>query len=451
MGYGMLQIAGFADSKNSYFKVTGQFLNPARYAMFCAMLFPYVATYKENFKNLWRTVLLFTVGLIFADLIVVSTIQTVWISTIFILAILISEKWRSKGLANLYILLISFLLIAVLIALVSFSDSAQGRVTIWKICGYMIKDNLFFGIGLSNFKNLYSTYQADYFSNHNSNIKEILLADSIRYPYNESLKVICEQGIIGFILVLIFLYFLIAHAVRLIKKSTIFSFNGANFLVLITFAIIGMFSYPSDDISINLVLLFSICFLLANCPTKKTNFTLTPKKIAVIMLFLFPFPISAIKEVMDKESAYKVWKNGTAYYLEAEEIRPLYNLLKNDTRFVLWYVEILLNEKKYQDVIEIVENNIHIIRTPQLYIFLYKAYEALSLFKEAEQTLLTAVNIVPNRFEARYYLMTYYFNKRDFVSCKEQANYILNMPVKINTNNVTKIKEKARQILIEVE
>src|SRR5690606_38224065 len=138
----------------------------------------------------------------------------------------------------------------------------------------ILRDNFIFGVGLSNFENIYGIYQAEYFSN-NSITKEILLADIVRYPYNEALKVICEQGIIGLVLVFILLYFLMVDVFRLIRKTTIFSFNGANLLVLITFSVLGMFSYPSDDISIKLVLLLSICFLLTSHTVKKANIALT--------------------------------------------------------------------------------------------------------------------------------------------------------------------------------
>jgi hypothetical protein len=57
-------------------------------------------------------------------------------------------------------------------------DSSRGRMLIYKISAGMLKDNRLTGIGYGQFKVKYNECQAVYFSSHNIDSKEALLADN---------------------------------------------------------------------------------------------------------------------------------------------------------------------------------------------------------------------------------------------------------------------------------
>jgi len=452
LAIGLLQLTGVLESRNPYFRISGQFLNPARYMMFCALLFPYLLISKNDIFGFPNGKNIFYAGIaLFLIVLSASTIQTVWISTILIGGFFVCKTRFSSRLSKLYVLMLSVIAISAIILTMSSSESARGRMLIWKISGNMISDHFFFGIGVSNFSNIYNIYQGSYFANHAFSNHEMWLADVVRHPYNEMLKIICEQGFFGFVVVLLAFYHLLKYAIPMMGKEAIRSFHGANCLSLLSFCIVGLFSYPTGDISVVSVALLSLCFLSRGIGGHKFTVVLDIRKMVVTVVPLLLLFGSEVKTMWKKHTAYSVWKNGSAYYLDADKADSLYVFLKDDTRFVLWYTGILLEEKRHQDVVQVVKSNRSIIPTPQLYIILYKAYSAMCLFEQAEQALMKAVNIVPNRFEARYHLVTHYLDRNEFEKCRGQAIYILDMPVKVGSQGVSEIKRKTMKILEEIE
>gem|GEM_PF-2163296 len=451
LAIGLLQLTGILESRNPHFKISGQFLNPARYMMFCAFLFPYLLTSRNDFQFPKGKIMFYAGILLFLIVLAVSNIQTAWISTIFVCGFLVYKTAFNKGLSKLYVLTLSVMTIIAVILAASSSGSARGRVLIWKISGNIIRDNFLFGTGLSSFKNSYNTYQGSFFMNHRFTNDEMWLADVVRFPYSEQLRIICEQGVFGFAIALLIFYHLSKYAAPMMGKQTVCSFQGANCLTLFTFCVVGLFSYPTGDISVASVALLSLCFFSASINGRQFTIVLNRRKM-MIVIFLLLLPFSAmVKTIWKKHAAYSVWKDGSAYYLDANEADSLYVLLKDDTRFVLWHIEALLEEKRHQDVVRVVKSNRSIIPTPQIYIALYKAYNAMGLFGHAEQALLLAVNIVPNRFEARYHLVEHYLSRNELEKCREQASCIINMPVKVGSHGVLEIKWKTMRILKEIK
>ncbi len=80
-------------------------------------------------------------------------------------------------------------------------DSADGRILIWKVTLQMIADNPIFGNGLNTFQSKYMHYQENYFKiNKKSTFK--YLADNNNYAFNEPLRLLSEQGLVGLSLIL---------------------------------------------------------------------------------------------------------------------------------------------------------------------------------------------------------------------------------------------------------
>src|SRR5438105_10003409 len=74
------------------------------------------------------------------------------------------------------------------------SNSSQGRLFIYKIACKILRDNFISGIGWGKFGIVYNQYQAAYFEAGHYTIKELLLADNIRYAYNDYLQLVIETG-----------------------------------------------------------------------------------------------------------------------------------------------------------------------------------------------------------------------------------------------------------------
>jgi len=93
---GLLQLTGILESRNPYFRISGQFLNPARYMMFCALLFPYLSTSRNDFRFTNGRNVFYAGVALFLILLTISGIQTVWISTILVGGFFAYKKCLNK-------------------------------------------------------------------------------------------------------------------------------------------------------------------------------------------------------------------------------------------------------------------------------------------------------------------------------------------------------------------
>lgn len=110
--------------------------------------------------------------------------------------------------------------------------SGDVRLLIWRAGMGMVGEKPLLGFGMESFAADYMRYQAKYFSSHpDSNF--IMLATNHNQAYNEFLRILCEEGVIGLLL------FFIPVVWVLIESS--------NLLLLFTVsAIVSFFLYTAD-------------------------------------------------------------------------------------------------------------------------------------------------------------------------------------------------------------
>lgn len=212
--YGLCQFVDWVPSNDSKFAITGSFDNPAGFAMVLAMGFPvslFLYTEAKKIEKYLTTVILMVIAIgIFLSKSRTGVLAIIISSVIFLLFDTnIVSKFRQ--LRNYKLL--TFLIMVCFVASVSVlyhqkKNSANGRLLIWKVSFKMIKDKPAFGNGSGSFQANYMDYQAAYFRN-NPNSKYAQLADNVKHPFNEFIKVAVEFGIVGLIVVLsLFLFVL---------------------------------------------------------------------------------------------------------------------------------------------------------------------------------------------------------------------------------------------------
>lgn len=111
--------------------------------------------------------------------------------------------------------------------------STKGRTLIWKVTSKMIMEKPILGHGLGAFEEKYMHYQADYFERRpDSDLARV--AGTVVSPFNEGLRIWCETGLIGLLLVCILLYL------------AIFKIRGKNavYYLILTLFVTSTFSYP---------------------------------------------------------------------------------------------------------------------------------------------------------------------------------------------------------------
>ena len=223
--YGISQFLGWFPSNNSKFVITGSFDNPAGFVTGLAVFFPIGLFLIVGSKRTQRYIAV--IGLV---LIIISVFLSK--SRTGVLAVLISflifflfegtiiHKFRKLRYHKVLLILFLTLFITEIFYLCyQKKDSISGRLLIWKISSIMIKDKPAIGHGFGGFKAKYMDYQADYFiKNPNSKFK--LLADNVKHPFNEFIKITVEYGIIG--LTTVFIIVLMGSTIKVRCNYCIF-------------------------------------------------------------------------------------------------------------------------------------------------------------------------------------------------------------------------------------
>ena len=180
--------------------------------------------------------------------------------------LLLQPKIMSKFKQLRYLKLLSILILGLLVSGASIlyyqkKDSANGRLLIWKVSSKMIKDKPILGHGLGGFQAKYMDYQAEYFrTNQGSSFK--MLADNVKHPFNEFIKVAVEFGIIGWQSFFIW-------SIHFVEDNELENENRDLVLSgLVSFMVFASFSYPLQYVAVWLFLAF---YLLALLPPKEKN------------------------------------------------------------------------------------------------------------------------------------------------------------------------------------
>ena len=177
-------------------------------------------------------------------------------------------------------------------------DSANGRLLIWMVSYEMIKEKPVLGYGYGAFQAKYMDYQAKYF--HDSpNSEYSHLADNVKHPFNEFIKVAVEFGIVGLIVILSLFLFVLWKIIKSKNTNKGLSFSG-----LVSFLGFACFSYPLQYIAVWLMLAFYLALIL---PFKETKINNAPVSIIgrIVVAVICVFPLFHIYQQIRSEIKWK--------------------------------------------------------------------------------------------------------------------------------------------------
>ena len=219
------------------FRITGSFDNPAGFAASLCAGFPFFFYFLAR-KKVWVRVASITGMAIIVFAVFLSGSRAGMLSLAVVCILGFFYFFKIKSIAKIVI----GISLAVLITGLYFykKDSANGRLLIWRCSWEMIKDKPLAGHGQGGFKANYMNYQAAYFEAHPDS-KQAMLADNISRPFNEYIGLLVNYGLFGFLLFLLFVFYLI-RTFRRIKEKTITTCIAAWCLTAV--AIFAFFSYP---------------------------------------------------------------------------------------------------------------------------------------------------------------------------------------------------------------
>ena len=325
-------------------------------------------------------------------------------------------------------------------------DSADGRLLIARVSMEMVKAAPVFGHGISGFKAEYLNYQANYFE-ANPASAWANLADDVDTPFNEFLKILVEQGIVGLLLFSFLLFFLLKKAMT---KNTYRYILQSVILFILTF---GLFSCPFDKLPFVVLFVFSIAGLSRN---GNAVFKIQSREISYlsIPLFLLFFFISLRIAFIayNYSGTCKIWNSALANFGSDREkslstLKILHPTLNNNPVFLTTYGRALSFGEHYSEAATVLEKAVKRLPLSTSYIELGKCCEASGFPQKALACWNRAGSMVPARFAPLYLTMKLHFKNGDYEQAKEYAKRLLAKKVKIDNPEIDEMKREAAEIL----
>ena len=468
--YGSLQLYGFTPSLHSGFPMTGSFFNPGPYSGYLGAVFPgtlgiylYADRLVKDSYRWWVSPLKhLSIATCGGILLVLPAAQSraAWLGVMVSAFFLLYHRYKwNRYLMRLLdkpvkravgIGLSAGLSLALLAGIYLLrTDSADGRVLIWKASWALVRDNPLFGVGFDGFRSSYMEAQADYLRQHPGDPASPL-ADDVVYAFNEGLLLLTEQGLTG--LLIATALFVLCFRIKEVKISAGGRIAQAGLLSILVF---GLFSYPSQILPIKLcgVMYLAILaresdllFLLKIPRIRPLGLMVLKLSLLLVMVFggikLYGF----YRALADWKEALDFYNLGT-YSASTEKYREALPCFAREGEFLINYGKALSVNKQHKEAILILEHAKQYAGNTILQTTLGDSYKALGLYREAEEAYQLAVDMLPDRFYARYLLAKLYSETGQTEKLQPIARYLLEKEPKIPSSAVDDIKAEMNLML----
>ena len=323
-------------------------------------------------------------------------------------------------------------------------DSADGRILIWKISLEMVKDKPILGYGFDGFRKNYMNYQAAYLQE--KQLPETInnLADDNHHAFNEFLRIIIEQGIIGVIILFIFLT-TIGYTIYKYKLY-IDTVSRTIISCLTALLFFSFFSYPLSTFHINALIVILLAGLA--CFSQDTPiWKLQIRSISLIIPYSIIFFISSVY-LFSYSKANSDWLNTLkGVYTNDNILEEARKKLSGNPYFLSTYGKYLNKKKRYSKAASILSQSIKEYPSYYTVMELGISYKAQKKYTEAMHCFYKAMHMIPHKIKPLYFMMELYYDQKDYKSAIQLSNRILCKQPKIRSSELNIILK--RTILLQ--
>lgn len=447
--YGLFQFFGFITDNQYAFSITGSFDNPAGFAAVLSMGFPmflFLMTHSKLNIEKYFAVL----GLLIIIAAIILSENRTGLLSIFA-SLLIFFLYRMIFLQKFQKRLLSFLFLGLLIVGAYFGynlkkDSANGRILIWQVSLDMFKDKPLLGHGYGMFQAKYMDYQAKYFG-RNPNSEFTNLADNVKHPFNEFIKIAVEFGLVGLISIILLTLLLFKQIIK--SKSTFRILILSGFL---SFVVFSSFSYPLQYIAVGLLLVFYLTLFLSSKEVivKNSRIVFICKSLIIVLCFVFIVDMykQVRAEIKWKTIAIKSINDTGSVHLAEYEFLYLSSLHRHPLFLYNYAVELNI-AGRYNESIEILTQCCTLFNDYDIQMLLADNYYGKGDIKEAEKIYKYSSNMIPCRFFPLFRLFELYKEMKFEKEAIKLAQTIIDKKIKVTSLKVSLIKSKAENYLKE--
>lgn len=437
--YGLLQYIGiFYVSRG--FDITGSFDNPAGFAACLSAGFPFCLAVMRKSKRMRLFGL--AASAIITLSIILSGSRAGILAVVIVAAVYLGHRYC--GLLRKhrnFIFPLSGIIFVILVAglLLLKKNSALGRILIWKNTCEMISHQPVSGFGPSGFMREYMLCQADYFAK-NTDSPYALLAGNVTHPFNEYLLVAIEYGAVGLLPVL-------AAFVFLIKSSRQITIPH---LCILSAAVFACFSYPLRYSFVTVLLAYSLAAIKIK---PATAFRINGRGKFIWAALLGVIGIFLIRDVeFEKHWGRLARQDGLP---DKSEILDRYAALhaqwNGDPMFLYNYGAVLNHAGDYSGSNAVMFQCTDYFNDYDVQRIIADNYDNMNNQEKAEEHYIIASRMIPNRFVPLYQLFRLYEKNGRTNEAMRTAKAIIEMPVKVQSNVVERIRSAAKAFLSETD
>ena len=469
---GMRQLHGFEGSNHSLFKLTGDFYNPGPYSGYLAIVLPvclWMILEWGKEKRVHSHASLRYLGWICLLAIIVvlpaGMSRTAWIAAaiscgwVYWVQRIGWEKTKRYMNGNRTLTIVSSILILISIAgalagiYLLKKDSANGRLLLWKVTGQAIREQPWTGTGTGGFPAAYAEAQAEYFTSGKASETEMLVAGCPEYGFNEFLQIGLEQGLVG---LMVFVLLLSYSLFRGVKNRQAGAAGGILALMVFSLA-----SYPLQlpEFWVVLVVLMGVANAYTSVaadtpptPSQEGRKILSVAMIGVLAIccgWIF-WQQKGYYEGYKKWNTLKMLYNSKAYEAAGEGYEELVSLMGHKPELLFEAAQCLSKSERFEEANRLLERAMKLSGDPMIHYMAAKNEQSMGNYQKAENLLLHAIDMLPERIYP-YYLLTKLYSEPGFFQKDKflkAANAVLEKEPKVKSTAIREMQEEVK-ILIQ--
>ena len=475
---GMRQLHGFEGSNHSLFKLTGDFYNPGPYSGYLAIVLPVCLWMilewgKEKSAHSHASLrYLGWIGLLAIIVVLPAGMsRTAWIAAavscgwVYWVQRIGWEKTKRYMNGNRTLAIVSSILILISIAgslagiYLLKKDSANGRLLLWKVTGQAIREQPWTGTGTGGFPAAYAEAQAEYFTSGKASETEMMVAGCPEYGFNEFLQIGLEQGLVG---LMVFVLLLSYSLLRGMKNRQAGAAGGILALMVFSLA-----SYPLQlpEFWVVLVVLMGVANsktpvnadISVDADTPPTPSREGRKILSVAMIGVLAICCGWIfRQQKGYYEGYKKWNtlkmlyNSKAYEAAGEGYEELVSLMGHKPELLFEAAQCLSKSERFEKANRLLERVMKLSGDPMIHYMAAKNEQSMGNYQKAEDLLLHAIDMLPERIYP-YYLLTKLYSEPGFFQKDKflkAANAVLEKEPKVESTAIREMREEVK-ILIQ--
>lgn len=441
--YGWMQIL-HGESRHSHYLLTGSFFNPGPYSAYLlvgliigilSMREIRCLTYRlpNALRNTLRVYYFIMLSVMSLTLLLTGSRASFMIFGLFCLWHYRAYYWRWRK------ILWGMCLALVVVLYFAKQGSANGRLLTWFASLQSWSHAPWMGVGVGGFRHACAQGIAElYTSNPTGPLFQF--ANVSEYAFCDALKILVEQGVVGFAL---------AIFTMVVILRNLYFFSKPLFTATLSLVAFSFSSYPFELFPYRTILV-----ILAVTPPlhlNKYGFSwkqnrLTSSLLGLIFLFL---TISYARAILSRLNADNEAKQFMGYG-HAAFIPDYYELLDleyDNPHFLFQFAKVLRTEKRFNDSNAMLAIGTLISSDPMFYLLQGNNYKDMGIPTLAEDAYRKAFCVMPNRLYPLHQLMVLYIDTRQTSKARQMARQIIHLKPKVVSPATKEMKCKAKQIL----